>query len=719
MRKYFRVLPAILFAAAMALGPAARAQNAPAARAFRPPAVPLVTFDPYMSIWSENNDLAKHHTRYWDGRVQNLVSLVRVDGKTYRVMGDDPSALPALRQISVTVRPTTTLYRFSNGEIALTLTFMTPRLPASLETMTLPVTYITWTVRSADGRAHDVQIYYSTSAAVAVNRNRQQVTWSRDTFGALTALKIGSTTQKYFDLAGDPVGIDWGYIYTAADTSQSAAAIASNARCIHDFLASGNLPADDSARKPRAVSDGEPVEAFRFDMGKVSASPVSRHVLVAYDEIYAIDYFGEHQRPYWRRIFQTPSAMFGWADAYYPLLMRQSAEFDSEVLADAREIGGRPYDAIVSLAYRQALAAMGISADRNGMPMVYTKEETSNGDIATVDVIFPASPLFLTFSPQLEAASLAPDLNSAQSPRWKFPWAPHDLGTYPIARGHYKTGGENMMVEESGNMIILSAAIAKAEGNADFAARYWPLLTSWVKYLSKSGFDPGRQLSTNDFLGFMAHNANLSLKAIIAMGAYAMLCRMRGMNAQAKEYESLAKRWARKWMKVDNDGDHYRMAFDQPGNWSMLYNLVWDQVLGLRIFPASVRRKEMAFYMTKLNKYGLPDRSTVTQTKTDFEIWTATLATSHSQFQRIIDRIYAFLDETPARVPFADQYGTRRAWAGMHARPVMGAAFMPFLKDQKLWKKWADRGAKFGNDWAPLPTTPATVSPAPTAERQQ
>ncbi len=713
MKKYFWNWPMLFLASAMVLGHAAYAQKPSAARAFRPPAVPLVTFDPYMSIWSENNELADHPTRYWDGRVQNLVSLVRVDGKTYRLMGGEPKTAPAMRQLSVVVRPTTTVYHFSNAEIALTLTFVTPRLPASLETMTLPVTYITWTARSADGRAHDVQVYYSTSAAVAVNHNRQQVTWSRETFGPLTALKIGSTTQKYFDLAGDPVGIDWGYIYTAAETNESAAAIASSARCIRDFLASGNLPAADSTRKPRAVSDAEPVEAFRFDLGKVNGKPVSRHAIVAYDEICAIDYFGEPQRPYWRRIFQTPSAMFEWADDYYPLLMRRSAEFDSEVLADARQIGGHPYAAIVSLAYRQALAAMGISADRNGMPMVYTKEETSNGDIATVDVIFPASPLFLTFAPQLEAASLAPDLNSAQSPRWKFPWAPHDLGTYPIARGHYRTGGESMMVEESGNMIILSAAIAQAEGNADFAARYWPLLTSWVKYLRKSGFDPGRQLSTNDFLGFMAHNANLSVKAIVAMGAYAKLCRMRGMNAQAAEYEALAKRWARKWMKVDADGNHYRMAFDRPGTWSMLYNLVWDQVLGLHIFPASVRRKEMAFYMTKLNKYGLPDRSTVTQTKTDFEIWTATLATNRSQFQRIIDRIYAFLNESPKRVPFADQYGTRRGWAGMHARPVMGAAFMPFLNDRKLWEKWAARGAEFGDDWATLPASAAVQTQAP------
>ena len=97
-----------------------------AAPAFRPPAVPLVTFDPYMSIWSENNHLANHRTRYWDGRIQSLVSLVRIDGKAYRLMGNDPHTSSALHQISVAVRPTTTIYRFANHKIDLTLTFTTP-----------------------------------------------------------------------------------------------------------------------------------------------------------------------------------------------------------------------------------------------------------------------------------------------------------------------------------------------------------------------------------------------------------------------------------------------------------------------------------------------------------------------------------------------------------------------------------------------------------------
>ena len=192
---------------------------------FRPPAVPLVTFDPYMSIWSEANNLTDDTTRYWDGNAQSLVSLIQIDGTTYRLMGNDPSTVPALPQLSVKVLPVQTIYTFGNSQISVVLTFTTPRLPSNLKAMTLPVTYISWTVQSVDGKSHNVKLYYSTSAAVAVNTTDQQVQWSRQAFGSLTALQCGTPTQNYFDVSGDPVGIDWGYIYTAAPATQCTATV--------------------------------------------------------------------------------------------------------------------------------------------------------------------------------------------------------------------------------------------------------------------------------------------------------------------------------------------------------------------------------------------------------------------------------------------------------------------------------------------------------------
>src|SRR5205823_4759794 len=151
----------------------------------------------------------------------------------------------------------------------------------------------------------------------------------------------------------------------------------------------------------------------------------------------------------------------------------------------------------------------------------------------------PMDPLFILLSPTLAKASLAPVLTYAASDRWKFPCAPHDLGTYPVARGT-DDGGEAMPVEESGNVLILMDAIAHAEGKADFAATWWPLLTRWAQFLEQFGLDPENQLCTDDFMGHLAHNANLSVKAIVALAAYGDLCRMRGDAAEADRYAALA-----------------------------------------------------------------------------------------------------------------------------------------------------------------------------------
>src|SRR5206468_7941465 len=132
------------------------------------------------------------------------------------------------------------------------------------------------------------------------------------------------------------------------------------------------------------------------------------------------------------------------------------------------------------------------------------------------------------------------------------------------------------------------------------AQRFWPQLTQWAEYLRDNGMDPENQLSTDDFAGHLAHNTNLSIKAIDALAAYADLAKLLHNNDAARKYDSLAKSMAGKWVVMAKDGDHYKLAFDRPGTWSQKYNLVWDKVLDYSLFPKSVRETEIAFYQTKL-----------------------------------------------------------------------------------------------------------------------
>jgi hypothetical protein len=626
-------------------------------------------------------------------------------------------------QVALQVLPTRTIYQFQTEQIRLTLTFMTPSLPDDLDVLSRPLTYITWEVRSADGKAHAVSIYFDASSELAVNTPDQAVVWSRAQAGGLGVLRIGSADQVILGRKGDDLRIDWGYAYAAAPQEKSTRlVIASCSAAREAFVAGGALPDADDQRMPRPVRDETAAMAFVFDLGAVEDAPILRYVMLAYDDLYSIKYMGKRLRAYWRRNGKEAADLLNDAAGDYPSLIQRCRAFDEELMNDLTSAGGARYARICALAYRQCLAGNKLAADANGQPLLFPKENFSNGCIATVDVIYPMSPQFLLFSPALAKASVAPILDYAASPRWRFPFAPHDLGTYPFATGQVYGGGERgeenqMPVEESGNMLLILGGIARIEGNGDFAGRYWPLLTRWAEYLKSKGLDPENQLCTDDFAGHLAHNVNLSAKAILAIGSYAMLCEMMGKKAEAAAYRKTAEDFVGRWVQSAGDEDHYRLAFDKPGTWSQKYNLVWDRVLGLRLFPDEVARKELLFYRKMQKRYGLPLDNRQGYTKLDWVIWSATLSGSREDFEALVSPAYDFLQESASRVPMTDWYRTGDArQQGFQARPVVGAVFVKLLDDWAMWKKWGGRGAKVAGNWAPFPTPPQLEVLAPTAE---
>ncbi|MGQ9576743.1 MAG: glutaminase domain-containing protein [Thermoguttaceae bacterium] len=666
--------------------------------ATRVPAVPLVVHDPYFSIWSFADRLADDWPRHWTGTPHGLCGMVRIDGAPLRIMGAEPRELPAMEQTGLEIFPTRTIYQFEDRGVHLRLTFLTPILPYELERVGRPVSYLVWEVSSLDGRPHKVELYYDNSAELVVDKASQPVVWSRPKIDGLAVMQIGSQEQPVLEKKGDNLRIDWGYLYVAAPTAERPSMAISDHRSARaGFATTGRLPEADDRRMPRPADRDWPVTACMFDLGEVGSQKVSCWLMLAYDDLYSIEYLGTRLRPYWRRQGAEAAELLQTAAKEYLELSRRCERFDEELLADLQRIAGPAYAQLGSLAYRQAMGGHKLVAGPDGQPMLFPKENFSNGCIGTVDVIYPAAPIFMLFRSDLLKATLRPVFEYAMTPRWRFPFAPHDLGIYPKANGQVYGGGEKseenqMPVEESGNMLILAAAVCQIDGNTQYVQRYWPLLERWAEYLMEKGLDPENQLCTDDFAGHLAHNANLSLKAILALGAFAKTCDMAGRKKQAARFRQAAAEFARQWPKLADDGDHYRLAFDRPGTWSQKYNLVWDKLLGLKLFPPEIARKEVAFYKTRLNRFGLPLDSRQSYTKTDWTVWTATLAESRADFDALMVPVYRFLHETPDRVPLTDWYMTDDArLRGFRARPVIGGVFLKMLDDSAMWKKWSSK----------------------------
>ncbi|SDD34861.1 protein of unknown function [Niabella drilacis] len=584
-------------------------------------------------------------------------------------------------QSNVEVKALQTVYDFKAGGVDLTVRFISPLLLKELDLMARPVSYITYAVKSNDGRQHDVKVYLGASSNIAVNESSQEVMANVVSNGALNMLQTGTTSQPVLAKKGDDLRIDWGYFYVGARKEMTTQFITRNQEeGIAGFTGNRAVGNQSGIRGKNLVLNTV------LNMGKIGAAGKEQFMLLGYDELYSIQYFHNNLRPWWNKNGdKTFTAIMNEAAASYNTVVKKVNDFDKVIYGDAFRAGGAAYAKLCELVYRQSIAAHALVESPQKDLLFLSKENFSNGSINTVDLTYPSAPLFLAYNAALQKGMMNGIFYYSESGKWTKPFAAHDLGTYPLANG--QTYGEDMPVEEAGNMIILMAAIARVDGNAGYARAHWKTLTTWADYLSRDGFDPANQLCTDDFAGHMARNVNLSAKAIMALRSYAMLAEMLGEKETARKYLALVKPMVPKWMELANDGDHYTLAFEKKGTWSQKYNLVWDKVLNFNLFPQSVYDKEIRFYLTKQQEYGLPLDSRKTYTKSDWIMWTATMTGNRGDFEKFIEPLYRYARETKSRVPMSDWHETTTGkQVGFQARSVVGGYFMKVL-DQQLNKR--------------------------------
>ena len=647
-------------------------------------AIPLILQDPFFSIWSDADHLYDKDPVHWCGERQRLQGYIKVDDEVYCFLGER-GIHEAIPQQWVDVTATATEYMFENEKVKLSVRFTSPLLPDSIELLSRPCAYVDFQVeKKTECRA---EVCFTVSSDL-VSRTRERMaggSYCRPGKKEVPPYKyavMGRAVQQPLSGSGDRVTADWGYVYLAS--------------------------AQEDARL-----------AFSLEAGELSCClPVPEAgghtgLVLAWDDLVSINYFGEWKKGAWTRSYGTILDAVGAALSDREEVFKRAQKLDREIFDKAFSLGGEAYAYICCFSYRHAVAAHKLILDEEGNVIFLSKENDSNGCIGTVDVSYPSVPLFLLYNPELVKGMLRPIFRFASCDVWEYDFAPHDVGRYPYAwgqvyaliEGRKGMGYEpwkaavcpplysyparcgiydpvyQMPVEECGNMLIMTEAVCMAEGSGDFAGRWMGILEKWVKYLIQFGSDPGEQLCTDDFAGHLAHNTNLSLKAIMGIEAYARLLGRLGREAEAEEYHERARDMSADWCKRADAGDHYMLAFGSPETWSLKYNMVWDKIFGSGLFGEEVYEKELAWYEKKTGVYGVPLDSRASYTKSDWILWCAAMTQDRERQRRLIQPVADYLENSPTRVPFSDWYDSETGkYCHFIARSVQGGIFMPLLE---------------------------------------
>ena len=651
----------------------------------RPPATPLAVRSPYLSTWLTADNLPGTWPSFWTGHITAMTGIARIDGTAHVFMGnpalDNAPALLGMTQTNLTVTATRSIFTLNADGVELEVTFLSPVEPGDLRRQSMPLSYVAVRARALDGHGHQVGVYLDISGEWAHGDTSALVEWAARPHNGVVSLSIAPHAPSVLAENGDMAS--WGtVVWSTPRRAGLSWQIGEDQVVRAAAVNSGALAGTVDANQPRAINDHWPVLGLNLDLGTVTTSTAPFVVSIGHVRTPAVSYLGAPLAPLWTSYWSGWPDMVSFLHGDFAGAVGRAVALDGSVDAAARRAGGAKYAALCALAVRQAYAGTELVV-RDGQPWAFLKEISSDGNVSTVDVTYPGMPVFLCLDPARLGLLLAPLLDYAEHGGWPKTFAEHDLGSsYPNAAGHNDGDEEDMPVEESANMLIMTAgytATLDAAAAKAFATTHYAILKQWADYLVANALDPGYQNQTDDFTGFIAHSVNLALKGIVGIGAMSQLATAAGNSADSASYLATAKNYIGQWVTkaTDTGGANLKLAYDQPGTWSLKYNGYPDQLLGLGLVPDSVAAAEAAWYLKHRNQFGVPLDLRHSYTKGDWELWTAAWQHARPEIRdALIDDVYDFVDKSTSRVPFSDWYDTISGRQnGFQARPVIGGVF--------------------------------------------
>ncbi len=646
------------------------------------PAYPLFVKDPFFSFWANGEILTDCDVMLWTGAKKPMSGKVYANGREFRFLGG--GSAPALRQSSRTLTAFTTDYTFECDLFLMFISFVSPLPPDDLDTLSCPVCKLSYKIMPKR-ELSEVKISFEICENVCYDgedkRDCRAGVLRRNGY---EAAYIGLRNQAILSHSSDLRGADWGIYYLT----------------------------------------GENCDIFEKNERKYLYAENTRKsgcFMLAFDDIASIYYYGQVLRGYYfRRGDKNICDAIDENYARIDKIDRKCRKFDEELKRNAAEYGEEYYRLCVA-SLRQSIAAHKLVEDAKGRVLFLSKECNSDGCVATVDVTFPSSPLYLLYNTELVKGMLRPIFDFARMPIWKYGFAPHDAGMYPYVTGqlyaaqngtdrynrdiyvdfaqkevlsfYYLMSGDvsvytderQMQIEESANMILLCYACRLYDGDFAFIEENFDLLDKWGTYLCDGGPGYGRQLCTDDFAGHLTDGLNLSIKATLALEAFARILEEKGELSRAEKIRKIVCMHKEKTENERCADGHLPIAFGENENtYSLKYNLALDKILGLNVFSPDLFVSEIKYYAKIATKYGTPLDSRLRTTKADWLLWCATFDDTYGK--QVIRQVGKFLSDGKERYPFPDWYDVDTATAKeFRNRTVTGGLFLPLL-ERKLKK---------------------------------
>ncbi|KXT00156.1 hypothetical protein AC578_3299 [Pseudocercospora eumusae] len=641
-----------------------------------PPSYPLGVRNSYLSAWMPGNkaaNLPSSTPQFWNGQQLNWSVIARVDEKAYSLFGVPSPGEDLTAGIVRGATYTTTHSSFfvDAASVTFTLDFFSPMAPNNYVRHSLPFTYLTVSASANDGKKHSVQIYSDMDSSWTGHFEEDAgVVWtSTPSANSTTVMTLASINGAPFSEVNDMA--QWGTaVYcsrpTDGDTDALTHSVGELERTRSDFVQHGEIRGDGDASttwQPRAGL------AYSHDLGSIATCSDDDWVVCGCN--LALDDFAA-------------------ADA-------ESRDFDSVVAANAESLGGSKYKDIIQLSVGQTFGAMELTIADNlntSDVMVFQKEISSDGNVNTVDVIFPLSPILYVMAPEWIRLLCEPVMQYLATGRWDVNFAIHDIGAhYPNATGHDDGLAEPMPLEECGDIILLAYMYQNATGNTDWAAQFSSLFQNYADYLVEGGLYPSNQLSSDDGAGASANQTSLAMKSAIALNAYGR------MTAQTN-YSDVGLQFAdvlyNQGAGLDSDRTHFTLVQGEDESWTTAYNLYIDVLLNLETFPPEAHTLQSAYYPSVRAESGVALDSRVNWGKTDWMLWAAAVAQrsgNEDVKDMFVDDVHAFISNGQSTIPFGDRFyvstsGSDEAgtWDSYRARPVVGGHFaLMALNGPTMW----------------------------------